>query len=365
MSLKNTNYLQFIFIIFSFFTFNKAWAIGDPEAISMTVVPTPAYHSAPDGVYQKIVFTVRNSGTAISSPSVQMTISLSNMNFAGGTFNPAVHVIRLSGNVNFNWIFVPGQGGGSESIIGTLNGNFQEGETASFEWNTLRVINPNPTPNPPNIGANLNFNAPGTFNSNPANDQVAQLVNSVPFVPTPVILSSFIVNEENCSANLTWASASEKELDYYLIQSGNDGINFKDIAKVKGNNKASSYTYEYYNSDRGNNYFRLKMVDLNGATKYSDIRNISMNCQQRNLFTISPNPSNGVAKINLNAKPGEFLLEVLNSNGTAVSSEKINFTSESANRDISLPISTPPGVYYVKLQGNSGEKFVEKLIIIK
>ena len=58
-------------------------------------------------------------------------------------------------------------------------------------------------------------------------------VNSIPVYLQPVILPVRIISASIKANTLTWNVGVEDGIDYYLIESSMDGINFKEISRVK------------------------------------------------------------------------------------------------------------------------------------
>lgn len=348
MILRFTKFLNLSILICACFITNFVQAqVPDPAITEISIAPVPVYFPTQPENYQKISFTLENQGGNVSSSSVEFILSLSNLELEG-PFNPEINIVQLSGSVVFTYVY------SSElnTLFATLAGTWPAGEIAEFEFNNLKVTNENNSGQPV-TGANFNFSVPGTFNASTSNDNLPVLVNTVPFVPTPVILSSFNASASDCSANLTWTSASEKEFDYYLLQYSKDGINFSDIMKIKGQNKASSYN-QAATALNGLNYYRLKMVDFNGSVTYSAIRKISINCNRSKEITISPNPTNGFSRINISATAGEYLMDVLDTYGNVVQSERINIANESGSSVLELDRKLSNGIYFIRLTNNTG-----------
>ncbi len=87
----------------------------------------------------------------------------------------------------------------------------------------------------------------------------------------PVTLTSFTGTSNGCTAALAWQSATEENNSYYEVQASTNGTGFTAAGKVASKNSATgaSYSYQYNGLKIGNNFFRLKMVDLDGKFTYS------------------------------------------------------------------------------------------------
>lgn len=96
----------------------------------------------------------------------------------------------------------------------------------------------------------------------------------------PVILESFDAQWNGDHTTLNWRTASEKNADYFIIERSTNLIDFEPIIRKTaiGN---SLYSSEYSAIDYGISaqtsetvYYRLKMVDLDGAVEFSDIKTV-------------------------------------------------------------------------------------------
>ncbi len=96
-------------------------------------------------------------------------------------------------------------------------------------------------------------------------------------VVLPVELSNFQVKRSQTSALLSWATASEKDNAVFHIEQSTNGTDFQTVSQVKGHGTTSvsnAYNFEHKTPSVGINYYRLKQVDLNGASTYSAVRSI-------------------------------------------------------------------------------------------
>lgn len=89
----------------------------------------------------------------------------------------------------------------------------------------------------------------------------------------PVDLAHFTVTARDKTAHLTWATASEVDNDYFLVEKSIDGKSFDAIGKVAGHGtttREQQYSYEDHEL-YPMNYYRLKQVDYDGAHEYSKV----------------------------------------------------------------------------------------------
>jgi hypothetical protein len=91
----------------------------------------------------------------------------------------------------------------------------------------------------------------------------------------PIKLLSFsATSRNNKHVDVKWATATENNNGYFLVDRSADGNTFETIAKITGNgnsSKALYYSFVDASPLRANNYYRLKQVDLDGSESYSHI----------------------------------------------------------------------------------------------
>ena len=94
----------------------------------------------------------------------------------------------------------------------------------------------------------------------------------------PVTLSDFRAIKQNNAASLQWFTNMEQNSQSFIIERSADGKNFTAIGSVRaaGNsNSRKAYSYDDAAPLKGNNYYRLKQVDLDGKSAYSEIRTLN------------------------------------------------------------------------------------------
>ena len=113
----------------------------------------------------------------------------------------------------------------------------------------------------------------------------------------PIELIYFEATKSNERTNLSWATASEENFDYFEVQRATGLLEFETIVEINGANEDVFEIREYAFTDEkplnGINYYRLKAIDLDGTFEYSPIQSLKFDFDSR--FEVYPNPSNGQA----------------------------------------------------------------------
>jgi len=95
----------------------------------------------------------------------------------------------------------------------------------------------------------------------------------------PVELLEFKGTPERQIVNLDWSTASELNNDYFVVEHSLTGERFTEVGMVNGNGttqELSRYNFDHKNPVDGNNYYRLKQTDFDGAFEYSDVILVKM-----------------------------------------------------------------------------------------
>jgi type IX secretion system substrate protein len=176
----------------------------------------------------------------------------------------------------------------------------------------------------------------------------------------PVQLSSFGATVSNCVVNLNWTSEIESGFKNYEVEYSTDGTNFKTIATLPATQiTGSSQKYFYTDPDpgKGNVFYRLQMVDIDGRVDYTKIVAMKIDCDKSQL-TVYPNPVVNVLNINITNPEGETTTgKLFDSNGRLIYSHNLISGTNTVNMD-----KFPRGVYLLQLIGN---KEVQNIKVIK
>ncbi|MEO8112246.1 MAG: T9SS type A sorting domain-containing protein, partial [Ginsengibacter sp.] len=221
-----------------------------------------------------------------------------------------------------------------------------------------------------------NNNSPasvGMFNAN-SNDVILLLLNAEPtgtvsqsFIinasPLPLKLLSFNVTNEGMANRLSWTTEAEINTDYFMVEQSNNGTEFSDLAKVKTSNNnglgIKNYEYSDHFDQTGQNFYRLKMVDIDGAFTYS--KTVAVTNKFKRGIQVYPNPSKDIlhAKI-MYDKPKDAVIKVTDLTGRVIQTHSVHLVNGISNMD--LDVSTlPAGVYLIKLnEDNIYIKFLKE-----
>lgn len=107
--------------------------------------------------------------------------------------------------------------------------------------------------------------------------------------PLPLQLISFSGKNLDCINELYWSVGKEVNVKQISIERSADGKWFTEIGTVAPKGSYSNYLFTDKHPISGNNFYRLLVLDIDGAAEYSKVTKISNECQS-SIF-LYPNPA--------------------------------------------------------------------------
>ena len=180
------------------------------------------------------------------------------------------------------------------------------------------------------------------------------LGSKTPSTLLPIELVSFNAICDGKSVLVDWATATERNNDYFVIERSDDAINFSEIARVAGAGNSIEpidYSYTDYGFHGGDNYYRLVQVDYDGSRTVSEI--IVATCEEPKVgepdVQAYPNPFNGELTLvldNFENRPAR--IEVYDMLGKLIMFEKVDAPQNSYETILNL-YNLPPAAYNIRV----------------
>lgn len=186
------------------------------------------------------------------------------------------------------------------------------------------------------------------------------LTGYVTSIALPVKLADFSLEAIGNTVRLNWITESESGNAGFDIQHSTNGINWRKIGFVSSyaNNGNSTAPIHYKFTDThpidGKNYYRLKQIDKEGKSHFSDIKNISLDTVAK--VRLYPNPATTILYVQSNSIK---TVQILNVAGKTVYKEE-TVTNNAVNVS-----SLPAGIYFAKIILTDGSIITQKVIIKK
>ena len=214
-------------------------------------------------------------------------------------------------------------------------------------------------------GANVFWGAGAGTTSTPS---YTTTINTQTCVPLPVTLLNFqaqLVNDHE--ANLYWNTISEINTSYFTIESSIDGINFFQVGTVKAEgNSQQLLSYSFVDETppvaNGTVYYRLKIVDLDGAFSYSPVSAVVL---KGTLLALYPNPASANSGITVKYyanKENDFIrIAVTDNLGQQLSIQSCRLKKGENEFTVSTK-GLAAGVYFVEINDSYG-KTIQKIMV--
>ncbi len=188
-------------------------------------------------------------------------------------------------------------------------------------------------------------------------DLYAQRINSngtLGGAVLPVTLLNFEAKNINDKVQLHWQTASEQNSHYFSIEKSADGRQFTMIGNVTAAGNTQQLQNYYFTDNvpfNGNNYYRLKQVDVDRRFTYSNVVRISYD-ERDLLFTLSPNPTYNLINITYPGKSKKLIVSMYDAQGKLAKCVTLQPTGNVLPIMIDVK-ELEPGIYFIYL--NDGE----------
>lgn len=202
----------------------------------------------------------------------------------------------------------------------------------------------------------VNGQAVAVWTENRGSGSKAYAQNITALGPLPVSLAEFRGLVRGTEALLFWTTESESNNKHFEIERSRDGVNFFKIGtvmtKAPGGNSQLMLSYIYTDKQplTGENYYRLKQIDLDGRSSYSNVIVLRFDKQtQVNIKSLYPLPATSVLNMALTAeKPEKISVMIADMTGRLIREQQfiINRGDNTIRMDVGF---LPAGMYSLRL----------------
>jgi hypothetical protein len=279
------------------------------------------------------------------------------------TTAPGAHSITASanggtgGDMSASYVHGPGGGGGGGYVLTNVLPNASITITGGAHGLT-RTTNGGPLNN--------------TYNSVSGSNGVKSVITGTlrliniaalnsPCGSLPVTLTKWSGVYKNNKTYLSWQGENSINFSHFVVERSSDGAHFSplgQVATVSSTAFSEHYSFEDALPVDGLNYYRLKMVDIDGQYSYSGVLIIRTNGSGIQI-TATPNPFTEHVVITIQSTTNETAnLRVFNSAGKLVW-RKTTYVNAGTNVQYYNDLqSLTPGVYIIKVnKGNTTGEF--------
>ncbi|MGE0929369.1 T9SS type A sorting domain-containing protein [Peijinzhouia sedimentorum] len=190
----------------------------------------------------------------------------------------------------------------------------------------------------------------------------------IPNATQPIELISFDAKANGTVNEINWATATEKNNDYFSIERSADGINFNEIAKVTGAGDFTGrldYKYTDLRPLNGTSYYRIRQTDYDGTFSIFQAIRVQRNDVEATAFKIVGNPSNGnrvIMQMNIEENAQTSTVKIFDNSGSMVAQKEINSRDLYNNEYILDGLKLSKGLHIVSFE-TAGKKYSERLMV--
>jgi hypothetical protein len=167
-------------------------------------------------------------------------------------------------------------------------------------------------------------------------------------VTLPVVLQSFTGQPQSGGVQLSWAVNDQLQLSDYQVQTSTDGKSFSVIGTV------AATTYHFFQSSPapGPNYYRLKIINLDGSYVYSNVIEVNFAGASNTAVQVLNNPFSTSCSIKITAvRAGSINLRLSDMSGNMLWQQSETLSTGVNTIALPQPQSLVPGIYVLSITG--------------
>ena len=158
---------------------------------------------------------------------------------------------------------------------------------------------------------------------------------------------------------LNWATASELNVAYFIIEKSYDGMSFYEIGQVEGHGTTKikqDYSFSDEKPTLGRAYYRLTEGDYDNSQTHLKV--ISVDFTGVRIASVYPNPvTNGQLNIELNFVPdNEVMVSIVDLRGVTLSEFNLN------KQNVPVSVQVSAGMYLLTVKSNDF-KSINRLVV--
>lgn len=303
-------------------------------------------------VFSNIINNVTIAGTTLNNPTIngQYNFGHSRMNPSIGyktatlaKQNPYTMTVNFGGPSYYAGVWIDYDknqifDASEYTQLDTLPGNMSSGTITIPASTTL---------GPTGMRVRAFFNTPGAASaacSNVGNGQETEDYIISVWYPLSVKLEQISAVKDGDRNRVDWNTASEDAGDYFIVEKSIDGIEYQSMGRVNAHGIASTYFIHDAQPHLGLNYYRLKVVSLDGNIAYSKVVTVFNNSSKDFSINAFPNPVQQSLSISINGNIGNnATIEVVDVFGKILMQQAVQSNNEQI--DCSM---LPVGLYLLR-----------------
>ncbi len=151
---------------------------------------------------------------------------------------------------------------------------------------------------------------------------------------------------------IDWFSSENQPIRYYELEHSTNGKDYTLLTRNAASNKQNSNYHFIDNSpDKGDNYYRIKVINSNGTIQHSNIAKLHIYLLESGNIDVYPNPVKaGLSTLHIQGLSiGKYQLLITNSEGKLMMKNRLTHDVLTSTETIFLKKGFIPGVYTLQI----------------
>jgi hypothetical protein len=182
------------------------------------------------------------------------------------------------------------------------------------------------------------------------------IVTDVQETTLPANLVNVKAYQKGSAIQVEWTTLTEINTERFEVEKSTDGKVFTKMGVVQARGNSTSradYQLPDLSPATGANYYRIKSVDQNGVTQYSNIVKVNVGNSNRSI-TVYPNPvtTNTISLQLNNLERGKYTITLTNKLGQHLYSSVLDHNGGSSTQTLRINATFPKGSYQLQVLGD-------------
>ena len=194
----------------------------------------------------------------------------------------------------------------------------------------------------------------------------AQTTTQANSATTPALMMSFDGQVQSQTADLNWVMENETDCKYFVVERSGDTGGYDSIGVVTGlnNNNQTTYIYTDDHMLNGNNYYRLRQVDMDGVIRYSKVVSLyDMQQEAAPKMNVYPNPAVATLNFSINStSTQQIFIQIYSISGVLLQTSEQTLNTGNNLQTIAVN-NLKTGNYFLKVINREGSsQFVQPFV---
>lgn len=179
----------------------------------------------------------------------------------------------------------------------------------------------------------------------------------------PALIMSFSAEMQSEAVVLNWVMENQTSCKWFVIERSNNGSSYDSIAIVLGTNNTHHTDYAYTDARlmTGNNYYRLRQVDMDGSMKFSKVVCLNNNPTVTKI-RVYPNPAVAVVNYALDIPATQQVtVQVYNLAGAVVLTQQQTLTTGVNQQSLAIG-GLKNGNYFLRISSGNGTQYAQPFV---